>query len=116
MSLSFDANWNLSSISPPAIGVNTHNWNPTDLSKASLIWIVPSASFDLTGLAGGEERRLMFLALRSSGSFNVTIPANSASSSAANRFADAVVMNATGGGKIITAWIYLGSIWRRWRF
>jgi hypothetical protein len=112
----FDTNWNLSSIAPASIGFNTHNWNPTDLDKASLIWITPTSSLDLTGLAGGEERRVMFLGLRSSGSFSVTIPANSASSTAANRFADAIVMNASGGGKIVTAWMYLGGIWRRWRF
>lgn len=117
MPLSFDSNWNLSSIAPSPIGSNTNDWNPTGLAGASLIWLTATASFNLTGLDGGEERRLMFIGLRqTSTSFTVSIIANSASSAVGKRFADAVSMNMGGSGKIITAWIYLGGIWRRWRF
>jgi hypothetical protein len=115
VALTFDSNVNLPSLAV-TLGVNTHNHAPSNLSSVSLIWITPSANIDYTGLTGGEERRLMFLGLRSAGSFSVTVLAENAGSSAVNRFADTIIMNAAGAGVICTAWIYLGARWRRWKF
>lgn len=118
MALKFDSNINLASIAV-TIGTNTNDYAPAGLSGASLIWITPSASFNLTGLSGGEERRLMFIGIRNPGSFVITIPAEDANSDAGNRFAHAITLDVSAGGSnkaIVTAWIYLGSRWRRWKF
>jgi hypothetical protein len=113
-----DANVNLSPLAV-TLGVNTHDYNPANLATTSILWITASSSVQLTGLAGGEERRVMFLGLRlASGANEVTIPAESASSAAGNRFADAMVLslNGTGGAHVVVAVVYLGSRWRRWKF
>jgi hypothetical protein len=118
VALKFDSNINLASIAV-SLGTNTNDYTPTGLSGVSLIWITPTASFSLTGLTGGEEGRLMFIGIRNPGSFVITIPAESASSSAANRFAHAINLDVSAGGSnkaIVTAWIYLGSRWRKWKF
>lgn len=118
MALKFDSNWQLSPI-VDTLGVNTNDYAPAGLSGASIIWLTASASIQLTGLTGGEERRIMFIGLRlASGANEITIPAESVSSVAANRFADAALLslNGTGSAHIVLAYIYLGSRWRRWKF
>jgi hypothetical protein len=110
--LKFDANINLASIDT-TIGTNTNDLSLLGLPAASLIWINTTADFNLTGLSGGEEGRVMFIGLR--GAFTITIQAENAGSVAANRFAQAATMNAVTTGAIITAWVYFGARWRRWK-
>jgi hypothetical protein len=111
----FDQNWNLSPLAV-TVGINLHNYTPANLDSASILWITPTATIDFSGLGGGQERRLMFIGLRQAGAFNVNILAENGGSLAQNRFADAVVMNMNGAGIVVSAWIYLGSRWRRWKF
>lgn len=113
----FDTNWNLSPVAV-TLGAATHNLTPGGLDAASVIWITPLATIDLTGLAGGEEGRIMFLGLRTSFSFSVNILANSAFSLPQNQFADALILNASGvaASRVCSAWIYLGARWRRWKY
>jgi hypothetical protein len=110
--LKFDANINLASVDT-TIGTNTHDLSILGLSGASLIWITANADFNLTGLSGGEEGRVMFIGMR--GNFTITIQAESGSSAAGNRFAQAATMSILSTGAIVTAWVYFGSRWRRWK-
>jgi hypothetical protein len=112
MPLKFDGNINLSSVAT-SLGTNTHNLSLVGLSGASLIWITATGNFDLTGLTGGEEGRVIFIGLR--GTFTITIPAESGSSLAENRFAQSATISGVTAGSIVTAWVYFGSRWRRWK-
>lgn len=71
-------------ISPTALSGNTDNWNPTSLSTASVIRISSSAAYDLTGLQGGADGRLIFI--HNVGSYTITLKNESGSSTAAYRF------------------------------
>jgi hypothetical protein len=48
-------------ISPTALAGNTNDWNPTSLSTASTIRMDASAAYDLTGLQGGADGRIIVL-------------------------------------------------------
>lgn len=112
MPLKLDSNLNLASVAV-SIGTNTNDLSIFGLSAASLIWITATSNFNLTGLTGGEEGRVMFIGLR--GSFTVTIQAENVGSAAANRFAQGATMSDVVPGNIVTAWVYFGSRWRRWK-
>lgn len=72
-------------ISPAQLTANTDDWNPTNLADASTIRFSTDASRNITGLQGGADGRL--LVLHNIGSNNAVLKDESASSSAANRFA-----------------------------
>jgi len=72
-------------ISPTQITSNQNDYNPTSLSTATAVRISTDASRDVTGLQGGAAGRVLLLI--NAGSFNAVLKAESASSSAANRFA-----------------------------
>lgn len=72
-------------ISPSQLTANTDDWNPTGLSTASTIRFSTDASRNLTGLQGGADGRLLIL--HNIGSQNAVLKDESASSTAANRFA-----------------------------
>lgn len=71
-------------ISPDALNTDTDNWTPPDLATATVIRASSSANIALTGLAAQSGRTLL---LHNVGTSDLQLVAESASSTAANRFA-----------------------------
>ena len=71
-------------ITPTALSGSTNDWSPTGLSGANTIRASASAAYNLTGLTGGTDGRIIIL--KNVGSYTITLVNESASSSAANRF------------------------------
>jgi hypothetical protein len=72
-------------ISPSQITADQNDYNPTGLSTASTLRLNSDASRNITGLSGGADGRVVLI--YNVGSNNVVLKDESASSSAANRFA-----------------------------
>lgn len=72
-------------ITPSQITANQNDYNPTGLSTASVLRLSSDASRDITGLAGGADGRVLLVF--NVGSNNIVLKDESASSTAANRFA-----------------------------
>ncbi|HEX5039658.1 MAG TPA: hypothetical protein VFW95_05940 [Candidatus Limnocylindria bacterium] len=72
-------------ITPPQITASQNNYNPTGLSTASVLRLSTDSLRNITGIAGGADGRLLFL--HNVGAFNIRLDDESASSTAANRFA-----------------------------
>lgn len=113
MATKLDTNWQLSPATVSS-GIDIHDLNFVNIDRTSIIWLTPSANINFTGLTGGEAGRIMFIGLRAGGAFTITLQAENAGSAAANRFTNAVTFNMS-TGTLVTAWIYLGSRWRRWK-
>lgn len=78
--------WALGSdISPTSISTNQNDYNPTGLAGASVIRQAVGTACAITGLAGGSDGRVMVIV--NLGSAALTLSDDSASSTAANRFA-----------------------------
>jgi hypothetical protein len=75
----------LSAIIRPTVNADQDNWAPTGLATASTIIANVTSSRLLTGLTGGADGRT--IALHNGGTSDLTIKDESASSTAANRFA-----------------------------
>ncbi len=75
-----------SDITPSAISADQNDYNPTGLATASTLRLsATGAARTLTGLAGGSDGRVLLV--HNVGSLSLTLADESASSSAANRFA-----------------------------
>lgn len=75
-----------SQLSPAAFTGNVNDYNPTNLATASWLRLdLGGASRTMTGLAGGSQGRLIILEVTTSNML-LSLPHDSASSSAANRF------------------------------
>jgi len=74
-----------SDISPSSLSADQDNYNPTGLSTASTLRLTSSTSVNITGLADGATGRLLLI--HNIGSSNIVLKDESASSTAANRFA-----------------------------
>lgn len=72
-------------ITPTALGSNTNDWAPSGFSSSNVVRVSASSAINLTGLAAGTSGRV--IQLYNVGAFNITLPNESSSSSAANRFA-----------------------------
>ena len=72
-------------ISPSQITANQNDYNPSGLANASVLRLSTDASRNLTGLQGGSDGRIVVI--QNIGSQNLVLQSESASSSAANRFA-----------------------------
>lgn len=72
-------------LTPAQITADTNNYDPSGLASAVTLRISSDASRTLTGLAGGAAGRIIIM--RNVGSFNIVMPDDNASSTAANRFA-----------------------------
>jgi len=72
-------------ITPTSIGANQNNYDPTGLSTATFLRLSSSGSYNITGLAGGTSGRVVII--HNIGANNLTLKDESASSTAANRFA-----------------------------
>lgn len=84
-------------LTPTILTASQNNYNPAGLSLASTLRISSDAPYDITGMAGGESGRLMFIF--NVGSYPITLKKESTSSTAANRFAlvDDIIILANGG-------------------
>ena len=72
-------------ISPAQLTANQDNYNPSTLSDAVVLRLSSDASRSITGLAGGSSGRIVII--HNVGSNNLVLVDESASSTAANRFA-----------------------------
>lgn len=72
-------------ISPAQITADQNDYNPTGLSSASTLRLTSDASRNITGLQGGADGRIILI--HNVGAQNIVLVDESASSSAANRFA-----------------------------
>lgn len=70
-------------ISPTQLAANTNDWAPTGLAGATVIRFSTDALRNLTGITGGYDGRILFLA--NIGSFPLTLK-HDVTSTAANRF------------------------------
>lgn len=75
----------LGDISPAQITADQNNYNPTGLSGASVLRLNTDASRNITGLAGGTDGKIIIV--HNVGANNIVLVDESASSTAANRFA-----------------------------
>jgi len=73
-------------ISPTTISADQNDYNPTGLSTASTIRLTATGTFNITGLAGGADGRIIILHNVDTADALILID-ESASSTAANRFA-----------------------------
>lgn len=97
-----------SDVSPAAISTTQNDYNPTSLSTATCLRLNCTAACSITGLAGGAAGR--DLELINIGTATLKFPANSVSSSAANRFANA--FNLFPGQSIFLRYDATSSLWR----
>lgn len=72
-------------IAPPQLTANQNDYNPTGAATAAVLQLSSDASRTVSGLAGGAEGRIV--AVSNVGSQPIVLGDESASSSAANRFA-----------------------------
>lgn len=72
-------------VSPPQITANQNNWTIASFDDAITFRISSDAARSITGLAGGTAGRV--IVLQNVGSYGITLSNESASSTAANRFA-----------------------------
>lgn len=97
-------------VTPTELAASQNNYNPTSLGTSNVLRLTAGAAYNITGLAGGSDGRLIFI--YNAGSFTITLKDNSGSSSAANRFAlSADIAIPTDEGVLL---IYDGtaSLWR----
>lgn len=97
-------------ISPAQITSNQSDYAPTGFSSASVVRLSTDATRDITGLAGGTDGRVVLV--YNAGAFNAVLKAESASSSAANRFG--IASDVTLAAKQGASLIYDGTA-SRWR-
>lgn len=75
-------------ISPTSLGSSVNNYNPTGLSTANIIRLSASAAVSITGLTApatnGQD--IVLQNVNAAGTFNITLTANDANSTAGNRF------------------------------
>jgi hypothetical protein len=74
------------SLSPAQLTANTNDFNPTGMEEAGLLILDLDAAHDLTGLAGGEDGREIWISVKNGSAGNLMIRHQSASSTAGNRF------------------------------
>lgn len=74
-----------SDIAPTSISASQNDYNPANLSTAAVLRLTASGAYNITGLQGGTDGRV--LTLTNIGTNAITLVSESASSTAANRFA-----------------------------
>lgn len=70
-------------VSPASIGANQNDYNPANLAVASVLRLTSSASFSVTGIAGGASGRMLIL--HNVGANNLVLTHEDAASTAGNR-------------------------------
>ncbi len=104
----FGATFAGTDLSPTSFGTDQNNYNPANLATATCLRLNVTAYCQMTGLAGGGAARE--IELQNAGSATLVLPANSGSSSAANRFANNMALFP--GQTIILRYDDASSIWR----
>jgi hypothetical protein len=99
------------------ITANQNNYNPTDFASgrqwvhAGVLRLVSDAARTITGLKSfGDSRKVTLI---NAGGFSITLAAESASSSAANRFAGASNIVIAPGQSVQLYWEFHSQRWRR---
>lgn len=97
-------------ISPALITSDQNDYNPASLSTSSTLRLTADAARSITGLAGGANGRLILI--ENVGTFPITFVAESALSTAANRFALASSTTLIGGSTLLLTYDATSSRWR----
>lgn len=97
-------------ISPAQITSDQDDYAPTGFSTASVLRLNTDASRNITGLAGGSDGRTVFI--HNVGSFSIILKDESASSTAANRFALTSDMTLAADAAILLQYDATSSRWR----
>ena len=97
-------------ISPPQITATTNNYNPTGLSTCNIMRLSTDATRTISGIVAQESGRIIVLI--NTGTANITITNEGASSTAANRFANG---GDTTLGTMETMTIWYDETSLRWR-
>jgi hypothetical protein len=92
-------------VSPSSIGSSQNNYAPLDLLGCNVLRLTSSAAVDITGIGTGNAAQMdgSLLTIHNIGSHPITLKSQSASSTAANRFAilaDVVLSP----GELVTLW------------
>lgn len=97
-------------ISPTQLSASVDNYNPTGLSTASVIRIDANNNYNITGLQGGADGRIILI--HNISAFTLTLKDESGSSTDVNRFA----LNADVGLSADSSiWLQYDSTTQRWR-
>ena len=99
-------------ISPAQITADTNNYNPTNLDTSSTLRVSTDASRNLTGIVPAAPSDGRVLILHNIGSQNLVLIDESASSSAANRFALSGNVTLSGDESIVLQYDSTSSRWR----
>jgi hypothetical protein len=97
-------------ISPAALAAANADYSPTGLATASVLRLTSTDFAVISGLAGGSDGRL--IVAHNVGSYPIQLAAESAASSAANRFAFAYDLTLWPGESL---WLQYDSTASRWR-
>jgi hypothetical protein len=98
-------------ISPTALAADTNDWAPTSFATCNVIRAsATTTSRNLTGLAGGASGRRV--TIHNVGSINIVLVDESASSTAANRFALEGNITLTPDSSVTLWWDTTSSRWR----
>ena len=98
-------------LTPASFSTDQNDYNPGSLSTASTLRLNPTASVNLTGLAGGTDGRIIILH-NINAAQSLTLKDESASSTAANRFALTADVSMSPDG---VAFLQYDSTSQRWR-
>lgn len=97
-------------ISPSTITADQNDYNPTGLATASMLRLSADAARTITGLAGGAAGRLA--TIHNIGASNIVLKDESASSTAANRFALAADLTIAPDQAVVIQYDATSSRWR----
>lgn len=97
-------------ISPAQITANQNDYNPTNLSTASVLRLSTDASRNITGLQGGSDGRI--IAIHNVGSYSIVLKNANTGSSAANRFAFSADLTLTSNDCVMLQYDATSSRWR----
>jgi hypothetical protein len=98
-------------ISPTQLVADTHNWNPTNLATALIVRIDVDAARSITGIVAQTSGTMLLL--YNTTAFDITLPHDSGSSTAANRIYGPNAVSYTLGPKA-SAWIRYDGTHSRW--
>lgn len=98
-------------ITPTALAANTNDWAPANLATAAVIRMSASAAYNLTGLTGGADGRI--ITLINIGINTITLMDASTSSTAANRFALNADLPLAAGHAIVIQYDSSSTVWRK---
>jgi hypothetical protein len=99
-------------ITPVQITANQNDYNPSGLSTASVVRLNSSASWNISGLAGGTDGRVLYL--YNAGAADIWLLHDDAASAAANRiyFPDGIDFLMDVGGGLTLIYDGTGARWR----